>query len=163
MDKLSKTTSREDDYRDFEERDVNDGWPYADGAPGTEKKPANAAYGEGSTNLDEDENPGFERSDDTAIDTANGVDLFGDESESDVDDDAHEDMIANALVDHDIETGGIEIKVRRGVVLLTGAVETEQERLQAEQIALRIPGIVDVRNRLSKNGVDGNIPADWDE
>ena len=38
--------SREEDYRDFEQRDIDGGWPYDDGAGAGAKPVANAAYGE---------------------------------------------------------------------------------------------------------------------
>lgn len=163
IDKTTKSTGREEDYRDYEERDIDDGWPYADATPGTETKVGNGAYGQGAENFDEAENPGFERSGDTVIESGDGPDLFGDDTEADVDDDALEDTIANALVDSEIETSSVEIKARRGAIRLTGAVDTTQERRKIEALVYAIPGVLSVRNELMASGVDGGIPADWDD
>lgn len=162
-DKTPKPTGREDDYRDYEERDVEEGWPYADATPGSETKVGNGSYGAGEENFDEAGNPGFQRSDETVIESKNGPDLFGDETEADVDDDALEDVIANVLEDSDIETASVEIKARRGAVWLKGAVDTAQERRKIELMIYAVPGVVSIRNDLEASGVDGGIPADWDE
>lgn len=161
--KTPRQTGREEDYRDYEERDLDEGWPYADATPGSKTGVGNVAYGQGGKNFDEAGNPGFERSSGTAIDSDNGVDPFGDETEADVNDDALEDTIANALADSNIETSAVDIKVRRGSVWLRGAVDTAQERRQIELLIYAIPGVVRIRNDLTKSGVDGGIPADWDD
>lgn len=162
-DKTRKSTGREDDYRDYEERNLDEGWPYADAVSGSETKPGNGAYGQTAENFDASGNPGFQTSDETAIESSNGPDPFGDDGEGDVADDGHEETIANALEESEVDASGIEIKVRRGLVLLTGAVETREERLTVQAIAERTAGIVEVRNRLTMRAVDGNIPSDWDE
>jgi hypothetical protein len=43
MSERPKETTREEDYRDYEERDLRDGWPYADADGGRRK--SNEAYG----------------------------------------------------------------------------------------------------------------------
>ncbi|MBP1861967.1 BON domain-containing protein [Rhizobium herbae] len=163
IDKTPKTTGREEDYRDYEERDLDEGWPYADGTPGSERKVGNGSYGQGEGNFDEAGNPGFQRSSDTAIESKSGVDPFGDDTEADVDDDALEDTVANALEDSDIETSGIDIKARRGNVWLKGAVDTAHERRKIEALVYAMPGVVSIRNDLATSGVDGGIPTDWDD
>ena len=55
--KDNSPSSREEDYRDFEERDLEEGWPYADdgtAAQGSDNRP----YG-GTANFDSDGNAGF--------------------------------------------------------------------------------------------------------
>lgn len=161
--KTPKTTGREDDYRDYEERDLTEGWPYADATPGTETKVGNGSYGEGAENFDEAGNPGFQRSNDTAIESENGPDLFGDDTEADVDDDALEELIANRLEDSHIDTSGVDIKARRGGVLLKGSVDTAHEARQIEALVYAVPGVISIRNTLEKIGADSGIPADWDD
>jgi hypothetical protein len=156
-------TGREEDYRDYEERDLDEGWPYADGTPGSETKVGNRSYGQGTENFDESGNPGFERSRNTAIRSKNGPDPFGGETGADVDDDALEDTIANALEDSAIETSGVDIKARRGSVWLTGAVDTAEERRKIEVLVYAIAGVTGIRNDLATSGADGGIPADWDD
>jgi hypothetical protein len=161
--KTPKSTGREEDYRDYEERDLDEGWPYADGTPGSEKKAGNGSYGQGSENFDEAGNPGFQRSGNPTIDSENGPDLFGDETEADVDDDVLEDTIANVLEESHIETSGVDIRARRGSVRLTGSVDTAHERRKIEALVYAIPGVVSIRNDLETSGADGGIPADWDD
>ena len=43
---------------------------------------------------------------------------------------------------------GIDIEVDRGKVTLRGAVDSASERDAAERIALGVPGVSEVRNRL---------------
>jgi hypothetical protein len=161
--KTTKTTGREEDYRDYEERDLDEGWPYADATPGSDIKIGNSSYGQADQNFDEAGNPGFQRSSDTIIESADGPDLLNDDVEADVEDDALEDMIVNALIDSDIDTSGMDLKVRRGIALLTGEVETAQDRRRIERFIYDTPGISDVRNELTLRGADGNIPSDWDD
>ena len=42
----------------------------------------------------------------------------------------------------------IEVKDNDGIVTLKGTVETEQDRLAAENLALQLEGVVDVVNNL---------------
>ncbi|CAN7199961.1 BON domain-containing protein [Pararhizobium sp. LjRoot238] len=161
--KITRTTGREEDYRDYEERDLDEGWPYADATPGSDTKIGNSSYGQTGQNFDDAGNPGFERSSDTAIKSADGPDLFSDDVQADVEDDALEETIANALLDSDIDTSGMDLKVRRGIALLTGEVETAQDRRRIERFIYDTPGISDVRNELTLRGADGNIPSDWDD
>ena len=46
---------------------------------------------------------------------------------------------------------------------LKGAVDTAQERRKIELLIYAVPGVVSIRNDLEASGVDGGIPADWDE
>ncbi len=163
INRTSKTTGREEDYRDYEDRDVNEGWPYADGTPGRQTRIGNGSYGQSAENFDQAGNPGFERSSDTVIESANGPDLFGDDTEADVNDDALEDRISTALEDSEIETAGVDLTVRRGAVWLSGTVDTSHERGRIEAMIYAVPGVIKIRNGLTTSGVDEGIPADWDE
>lgn len=161
--KTAKTTGREEDYRDYEERDLDEGWPYADAPPGSDMEIGNRSYGQAGTNFDQAGNPGFERSSDTVIESADGPDLFADDVEADVEDDALEEAIGSALSDSDIDMSGMDLKVRRGIALLTGEVDTAQDRHRIERFISDTPGISSVRNELTLRGADGNIPNDWDD
>ena len=110
------------------------------------------------------EAPDFNAAPETSIESSNGPDLFGDETEADVDDDALEDVIANVLEDSDIDTSGVDIKARRGAVWLPkGSVDTAQERRQIEVLIYKVPGVTGIRNDLETIGADSGIPADWDD
>ncbi len=160
---IEKTTRREEDYRDYEERDIGEGWPYADGVSGSETKIENAGYGETAESFDETGNPGFQPSDESAHFGKGGPSILTDDPGSDSNDDAIEDTIANALEDHEIETSGVEIKVRRGVAELSGFVETMEDRRAVEELVYRTAGISAVRNGLTTQAVDAGIPTDWND
>ena len=60
-----------------------------------------------------------------------------------------EAAILNALVDDDaVPAYGIDVDVDAGRVTLCGAVDSGSQRDTAERIALRVPGVSEVRNRL---------------
>ena len=52
--------SREEDYRDYDTRNIDDGWPYADQAGATAPPVGNAAYGDTAANFDRERNKGFQ-------------------------------------------------------------------------------------------------------
>ena len=157
------TTGREEDYRDYEEHDLVEGWPYADAPLGSDTEIGNSSYGQAGMNFDEVGNPGFERSSDPVIESTDGPDLLNDDVEADVENDALEEAIGNALSDSDIDTSGMDLKVRRGIAILTGEVDTAQDRRRIERFIYDTPGISNVRNELTLRGADGNIPSDWDD
>ncbi|MBB5533965.1 BON domain-containing protein [Rhizobium giardinii] len=161
--KTTKTTGREEDYRDYEEHDLDEGWPYADAPLGSNTKIGNSSYGQAGTNFDEVGNPGFERSSDTVIESTDGPDLLNDDVEADVESDALEEAIGNALADSDIDTSGMDLKVTRGIAILTGEVDTAQDRRRIERFIFDTPGISNVRNELTLRCADSNIPSDWDD
>jgi len=156
---IEKTTRREEDYRDYEDRDIKDGWPYADDVSGSPTDVANRSYGETEESFDESGNPGFETSDETAQIGHGGPDILGDDPEADTDDDGMEEALSNALEEHEIDTSAVEIKVTRGVVELSGEVETAEDRRAIEALAYRISGISKVRNALTTLAVDAALPS----
>ncbi len=162
-EKSPRPTSREEDYRDYEERDLKEGWPYADGVSGSDTTVKNQSYGDTAENFDESGNPGFETSTDAAIDTADGSDLLGEHTEGDIDDDGIAEAVSEKLENSEVETAGLDIKVSDGVVQLTGFVETAAHRQVVEQLIYSVPGVVGIRDDLTLAAADGNIPADWDE
>jgi hypothetical protein len=157
----NKTTAdkdREEDFRDYQERDLGDGWPYADGEP---KKKRNAEYGKASDELDPDN---FEIAGDTTIESDGGPSLFPREESGTIADDAIEEVIATKLSDSGRwDDNQIELTVNNGVVTIEGEVETEHERQLINQLVLRTPGVRDSVNNLLLIGVDSHIPSDADE
>ncbi|WEZ84316.1 BON domain-containing protein [Rhizobium sp. 32-5/1] len=162
-EKNGKPTSREEDYRDYEERDLKDGWPYADAVAGSDTTVQNQSYGDTAQNFDESGNPGFETSSEAAIQSASGADLLGERTDDEINDDSIEEAISERLENSDIETAGMDIKVSAGVVHLTGFVETAGHRRQVEKLIYAEPGVTGIRNDLTLTAADANIPADWDE
>lgn len=149
---------REEDYRDFEERDLDEGWPYADGEP---VKKRNAAYGEASDELEPDN---IEISREPFIDSDGGPTLFPEEEMGNISDDDIEERIADRLSDSGRWIDNqIDVTVHKGIAEINGEVDTENERQLIEQVILRTPGIRDTINNLILLGADSHIPPDADE
>ncbi|RDJ10666.1 BON domain-containing protein [Rhizobium grahamii] len=153
-----KELSREEDYRDFEERNIDDGWPYADkGQKGADS--ANGAYGEASGR---DANSGFR---------VDGVDEDGNENPlkdslrpgmiNRDDSDELEAKVAENLENiPDVDVSGIEVHADGHVVTLEGEVETIGMARKVELAALAVDGVHHVRNKIETTGVDSHIPTD---
>jgi osmotically-inducible protein OsmY len=70
----------------------------------------------------------------------------GDDHRADAETEA---AVLNALIlDDAVPAYGIDVDVDGGEVTLRGAVDIASERDAAERIALRVPGVSEVRNRL---------------
>ncbi|MDK4734066.1 BON domain-containing protein [Rhizobium sp. CNPSo 3490] len=150
--------SREEDYRDLEERNLDDGWPYADGTPGSD--PANRPYGETAANFDSDPNPGFR---------VDGTDQDGNEKRL-------KDSLRAGMIDRDesdelearvndalenipeVDINSIEVHADGHVITLEGSVETIGIARKVELGALSVDGVHHVRNKLQLTGVDAHIP-----
>ena len=149
---------REEDYRDFGERDLDEGWPYADGEP---VKKRNAAYGEASDELDIDN---IEIARAPFIESDGGPSLFPDEEMGVITDDDIEERIADRIADAGRwSENQIDVTVHKGIAEINGEVETEHDRQLIEQLILRTAGIRDTVNNLILIGADSHIPPDADE
>lgn len=159
-------TNRQEDYRDYEERDIEDGWPYAD-EPGAVSKPAaNRAYGETGTNFDGDTNPGYETlTESESQKHEHKLEVYPDGDEAQITDDSALEEAVNDAIENDeaLDATGIDIRASNGVVFLQGFVGDARERQRAVEIAGSIAGVKKVKSQLTLNGVDANIPADYDE
>lgn len=156
-------TAREEDYRDYEARDVEQGWPYAD-ADGDGGRKRNTAYGQSGANFDSEGNPGTEVAGETAILSEGGPSISKDVSHDAINDDGLEEEIADRLsLDDRIDESQITVTVRNGVAELSGSVETRDQQFVAEQIVAAVTGIRIVRNRLVLTGLDSHIPYDATE
>lgn len=154
-----RETSREEDYRDFDERDLDEGWPYPDRDAAEGKR--NEAYGRSPAGFESDGNAGAEVADGPAIRSAGGPALSRDIAHDVIEDDALEEQVANQLSNRDdLDAEQITVAVRNGMVELTGSVETGEASTLAARIAAAVPGVGGVRNRLVLIGVDSHIPGD---
>ena len=154
-----RETSREEDYRDYEERDLDDGWPYPDGD--TARKKRNEAYGVAPAGLEGDANPGAEIAANPEIRSEGGPALAQGIVREAIDDDALEEQIFDQLSNReDFDEDQITVTVRDGIAELTGRVDRAEATFIAEQIAGSVPGVRFVRNRLVSMGVDSHIPSD---
>ncbi|MDH4413688.1 MAG: BON domain-containing protein [Rhizobium sp.] len=156
--------SREDDYRDYDQRNIGDGWPYADGPGATASPVGNRAYGETGANFDRDRNEGF-RVDpvdaegfEPALATPDRPSTDGREDDDQLESDI---QIALETLDDSVLTG-LDIHVDGHVVTLRGAVDTAEERRTIELKVLGVNGVSDVKNFITTLGVDSHIPEDGD-
>lgn len=154
---------REEAYRDYEERDLDGGWPYAD-ADGTRGRKRNAAYGQGAADLDAEANAGTEVTDGTAIRSHGGPALSKDISHEAIEDDALEEAVYEALsADDMVDESQITVTVQDGVAVIEGSVETREQHSIAGRLVESVAGIRAIRNRLVLSGLDGHIPFDSTE
>ncbi|MDR7147225.1 BON domain-containing protein [Rhizobium sp. BE258] len=154
------TISREEDYRDYEERNLDDGWPYSDSPGASSAKPANGAYGETSANFDRDRNGGFridgtdEDGNENRLRDSLTADMI-DRSESD---DLEARVSENLENIPDLDAESIDVHADGHTITLEGSVETIGIARKAELGALSVDGVHHVRNRLETTGVDSHIP-----
>lgn len=154
--------SREDDYRDFEQRDIDNGWPYDDGAGATAKPVANRGYGETEANFDRERNAGFH---------TNEVDSSGLEPQPALavrpalhereEDDQLESTVMDALsTEDDVTLISIDLHVESHRVTLRGSVDTAEDRRRIELKVLGVAGVSQVINHVTTLGADSHIPRD---
>ncbi len=157
--KSPQETSREEDFRDYKERDLDDGWPYPDEDDSRVKR--NEAYGEVPAGLEADGNEGVEIAANPAIQSAGGPSLSRAIAGEAIEDDALEEEIFNRIMDEQgLDDQQVTVTVREGVVDITGEVETRDVADRITRIAAATKGVREVRNGLVTIGVDSHIPAD---
>ncbi|GMB81983.1 BON domain-containing protein [Shinella zoogloeoides] len=160
-----KQAPREDDFRDYEQRDIRDGWPYPDN-DGDLNDGKNAPYGAPGTNFDARDNKGVEVEADTDMRDVDGAPMpFSDGNEEAIADDDLEARITQTLEeDGRVDLAMLEITIRDGVAELEGAVDSEDDRRHLIGLLRRVKGLRDVRAEgLLARGVDSHIPRDVDE
>lgn len=161
LKKSENDLSREEDFRDYEQRDVEDGWPYAD-KPGSTSKPAgNGEYGT-SGNFDRERNGGFR---------IDGIEADGNESRlrdrglpetvGRENDDDLEERISDALENlEDLQMEMIDLHVDDTTVVLEGMVDDDALIRRIVATVQRVPGVGRVVNRITSGGVDSHMPDD---
>ncbi|MCY1668688.1 BON domain-containing protein [Rhizobium sp. SL86] len=154
--------SREEDYRDYDTRNIDDGWPYADQAGAGAGPVDNAAYGDPSANFDRERNKGY------SVDSADADGL--EEPISDrrtpataglEESDDLEERISNAIDELDLvpmET--IDIRADGTTVTIEGEVDDQQTARKIIATVKRVPGVGRVQNELTLLGIDSLIPDD---
>jgi hypothetical protein len=155
-----KPPSREEDYRDFEERNLDDGWPYADGSGPKSAQPDNRAYGETAANFDRDRNAGFrvDGTDEDGNENRLRDSLRPDTIDRDESDDLEARVTENIENIPDIDINSIDVHANGHTVTLEGSVETIGMARKVELGALAVDGVHYVRNKLQMTGVDAHIP-----
>jgi osmotically-inducible protein OsmY len=87
--------------------------------------------------------PGVRRVDDRLRVHPAGLDGHGE-----ADDDTQAVLLDAFLADDELHPFDIDVRVRDGSARLRGDVDSDEKREHAQRIALRVPGVVDVRNQL---------------
>lgn len=153
-----KPLSRSEDYRDFEERNIDDGWPYADTPDAASTAPENRAYGETPANFDSSDNPGFR---------IDGIDRDGNENRlkdslraDTIDRDDSDDLEARVTENienvPEVDIDSIEVHADGHVVTVEGSVETIGIARKVELAASSVDGVRHVRTKLHTTGVDAH-------
>jgi hypothetical protein len=157
-----KQVSREEDFRDYEERDIREGWPYPDDDD-ARRAAQNAPYGTRGADLDHLDNEGITITRDPAARDVDGAPLpFADETDDIIADDDLEARIMEALEeDGRVDPTTLELTIRDGVAVLDGAVDSEEDRRHLIGFLRRVKGVSDVQaDGLLARGVDSHIPRD---
>ncbi len=163
MDSKKKELTREEDYRDYEERDLEEGWPYDDQAGAKSQEPGNRPYGGTEANFDEETNKGYTvtDSDETGQQEAQRESLLAGTAGLENADDL-EERVMDALTDlKGVTPETLDIRAEPGGrIILEGEVDDAIMARHIEARALSVAGVRSVRNNLSVIGVDANIPDD---
>ncbi|WP_411034015.1 BON domain-containing protein [Shinella sp. BYT-45] len=160
-----KNASREEEFRDYEQRDIRDGWPYADDED-TRRAARNAPYGASDAGLDKADGDGIAVAGDPAARDVDGAPLpFADDGGEAVADDDLEARIAEALEeDGRVDLDSLSFTIRDGIAVLDGAVDSEDDRRHLVALFGRVKGVREVRaGGLLTRGVDSHIPRDSGE
>lgn len=160
-----KQTSREEDFRDYEQRDIREGWPYADD-DAARRAARNAPYGARGANLDQAEDAGVEIAADPEIRDVDGAPLpFSDGEEDVIADDDLEERIMQALEeDGRIDPASLDLTIRGGIAELDGSVDSEEDRRHLVGLLRRVKGVRAVQaDGLMTRGVDSHIARDVGE
>ncbi len=160
-----KTTSREEDFRDYEANNTRDGWPYADDDH-ARRVAKNGAYGSSGADLDLPDDAGVAITRDPTARQVDGAPLPMGDGTSDVI--ADEDLEARSMealeAEARIDLETIDLSVRNGVVALEGTVDSEDDRRFLIGFLRQLEGVRDVRaEALVAIGVDSHIPRDAED
>lgn len=155
-------TPREEDYRDYDTRNIDDGWPYADAAGAATKPIDNAAYGDPNANFDRDRNRGYH---------VDGVDADGQEerlqdsvrpgTEGLEDADDLEERAFEAIENlGDVTLDAIDLHAENGTLTIEGTVDDAALSRRITSVVQGVAGVREVVNNLQIAGVDARIPDD---
>jgi hypothetical protein len=152
--------SREEDFRDYEERDIDEGWPYDDAAGAGSRTVDNMAYGQPQANFDEGRNGGyqvdgadFDGQEERLVDNIRPV-TKGVENADDLEERITDALDALGIADMD----GLDLHVIDGEVTISGVVDDQSTSRRIETAVERVAGVRLVVNHLRLAGVDSRIP-----
>lgn len=152
--------SREEDFRDYDDRNIDEGWPYDDASGAGSRAVDNTAYGQPAANFDRERNPGY-RVEDAQADGSEprlGDGILPETIGREVSDDL-EEQITDRLLDLDIvEIDSIDVHVDGDQVTLEGVVDDRPTSQRLAREVGKIGGVRLVVNNLRLAGVDSRIP-----
>lgn len=155
-------TAREDDYRDYDDRDIGEGWPYSD--QDSVRRDPNSPYGSSVSNFDKSNGPGIEVSTNPVIRSSGGPRKNHEAAlDAIADDDIEERIYAVLEADKNLNTTGISVTVHNGVAELSGRVERQEDRVHIGRAVLAVSGVRDIADDLITIAADSHIPPDADE
>lgn len=159
--KQDRELSRQEAYKDYEERDIEEGWPYSDAAGVDGKAPGNAAYGATDANFDEETNGGV-RTVNVDADGGQPDQVEALEPQKDLEDsDDLEERVTDAISNlGDIDMDSIEVQAHGTVIVLEGSVDDISAARRVVLCAQAVSGVHDVRSKLQLLGVDSGMPED---
>jgi hypothetical protein len=96
---------RQEEYGDYAERDIDEGWPYGDGPAAGSRRSANAPYGSSRSNFDRERNPGFHDTDER-VEGFGPADAYGDDDFSRPEGGRAGRRRSDASADFDLDRGG---------------------------------------------------------
>jgi hypothetical protein len=152
--------SREEDFRDYDDRNIDEGWPYDDASGAGARPVDNAAYGQPAANFDDDRNRGFsvdeagaDGQEERLVDS-NRPGTEGLEISDDI-----EERVTDAIETLDVVSmDSIDVHVENGRVTLEGMVDEAVAARQIVRAVQKIAGVRHVTNNLQVDGIDGRIP-----
>ena len=155
-------STREEDYRDYDTRNIDDGWPYADPAGAAARPVDNAAYGDPDANFDRERNRGYhvDKVDDQGLEEQGPDTVLPGTDGFSVSDDV-EERVTEALDDlGDVPMDSIDVHAENGVVTLEGVVDDRAISARISRTVERVAGVGRVVNNLRLAGIDTHIPGD---
>jgi len=154
--------TREEAYRDYVSRNIDQGWPYADKSGGSSESVVNPAYGDPRANVDREPNTGFlvDEADASGLEEGPSGDAAPSIEALEESDDL-EERVHDAIEELDlIQMELIDIHVEDGRVTIEGTVDGAAIARMITAAVLRVPGVRTIVDNLHRGGVDNQIPAD---
>lgn len=151
---------REEDYRDYDTRNIDEGWPYADQAGAGSDPVENSAYGDTDANFDRERNKGYKV--DNADKNGREEPVRDGSTIADpdvIESDDLEERVSDAIEELDIvamET--LDIRADGTTVTIEGEVDDDQTARKIVARVRRVNGVSKVVNELTLLGIDSLIP-----
>ena len=147
-------------FRDYDDRNIDEGWPYDDASGAGARPVDNAAYGDPKANFDSDRNRGY-HVDEAGFDGLEErvVDSTYPGTQGLEESDDLEERVSNAIEDLGlISMEAIDVHAENGVVTLEGVVDDAATSRKIGRHVQTIAGVRQIVNNIRLAGVDSRIP-----